>query len=152
VLVAEFLVLAGVIAAAGTVLTRSADAIAERTGLGRLLVGSVLLAGATSLPELTVDMNAVWIGAADLAVGDLMGSSLFNLLILALLDLLQPGSLLAVASPVHVISALATVIVTGVAVMGQLYQVEKRRLLLEPDALLVILLIVGSLALPYFGG
>ena len=50
----EFGVLAAMIIVAGTVLTRCADAFAEITGVGRLLVGSVLLAGATSLPELTV--------------------------------------------------------------------------------------------------
>ena len=64
-----------------------ADEIAERTGLGRLLIGSILLAGTTSLPELSVDIAAVRSGIADLAVGDLMGSCLFNLLILAILDL-----------------------------------------------------------------
>ena len=57
--VALFVFLAAIIVMAGTFLTRSADAIAELTGLGRLLVGSVLLAGATSLPELTVDISAI---------------------------------------------------------------------------------------------
>ena len=83
----QFIVCAGIIILAGTFLTRYADAIAEITKLGRLVVGSVLLAGATSLPELTVDISAVRLGLADLAVGDLLGSSLMNLLILALLDL-----------------------------------------------------------------
>lgn len=82
----RFVISALVIIVAGTFLSRFADRIAERTGLGRLLVGSVLLAGATSLPELSVDISAVRAGMADLAVGDLMGSSLFNLLILAVLD------------------------------------------------------------------
>jgi len=83
----EFLALAAVIAPAGTFLAKSADQIAEITRLGRLLVGSVLLAAATSLPELTVDISAVRQGMPDLAVGDLFGSSLMNLLILAVLDL-----------------------------------------------------------------
>ena len=79
----EFLALAMVVALAGTYLARSADQIAEITRLGRLLIGSVLLAAATSLPELTVDLSAVRQGMPDLAVGDLFGSSLMNLLILA---------------------------------------------------------------------
>ncbi|MDZ4851644.1 MAG: sodium/calcium exchanger protein [Pirellulaceae bacterium] len=83
----EFLVLAVVVALAGTFLAKSADQIAEITRLGRLLIGSVLLAAATSLPELTVDISAVRQGMPDLAVGDLFGSSLMNLLILAALDL-----------------------------------------------------------------
>jgi cation:H+ antiporter len=49
----QILVCAVVIIVAGNYLSKFADAIAELTGLGRLLVGSVLLTGATSLPELT---------------------------------------------------------------------------------------------------
>ena len=68
----QFAVCAVIIVVAGTFLTQYADAIAEITKLGRLVVGSVLLAGATSLPELTVDISAVRMGLADLAVGDLL--------------------------------------------------------------------------------
>lgn len=83
----QFVGSAVIIIIAAIYLSRFADEIAERTGLGQLLIGSVLLAGATSLPELSVDISAVRNGMADLALGDLMGSSLFNLLILAILDL-----------------------------------------------------------------
>ena len=87
-----FLAAGAVVVVAGTALARYADAIAKATGLGRLWIGSVLLAGATSLPELTTDVAAVRLGATDLAVGDLFGSSMANMLILAIIDLLSPGS------------------------------------------------------------
>lgn len=48
----QFSALATVVALAGTFLARSADQIAEITRLGRLLIGSILLAAGTSLPEL----------------------------------------------------------------------------------------------------
>jgi cation:H+ antiporter len=79
-----------IVVVAGTALARYADAIAELTKVGRLWIGSVLLAGATSLPELMTDIAAVRLGAVDLAVGDLFGSSLANMLILALIDLMSP--------------------------------------------------------------
>lgn len=82
----HFALSALVIIGAGAVLTRCADRIAEETGVGRILIGSILLAGATSLPELMVDLNAIWLNQPNLAVGDLLGSSLFNLLILAIVD------------------------------------------------------------------
>jgi cation:H+ antiporter len=88
--VLAFLVSGAVVVIAGAALARSADAIAEATKLGRLWVGSVLLAGATSLPELSTDVAAVRLGAVDLAVGDLFGSSMANMLILAGIDLLPP--------------------------------------------------------------
>lgn len=78
-----------VVIAAGIWLSRTADAIAEHTGLGRLTVGVVLLAGATTLPEIVTDLSAIRQGQPDLAVGDILGSCLMNLLILGLLDLLH---------------------------------------------------------------
>lgn len=118
----QFALCAAVIVVAGTYLSKFADAIAELTGLGRLLVGSVLLAGATSLPELTVDISAVRIGAADLAVGDLVGSSLMNLLILALLDLsfYSKGRMLSKQAAAHALSGSVAAALTCVVAIGLL--------------------------------
>jgi cation:H+ antiporter len=85
-----FVASGAVVVLAGAALARYADAIAEATKLGRLWIGAVLLAGATSLPELSSDVAAVRLGATDLAVGDLFGSSLANMLILAIVDLVPP--------------------------------------------------------------
>lgn len=76
-----------VVIAGGIVLSRTADCIAERTGFGRLAVGVVLLASATTLPEIFTTVSAVRLGAHDMAVGTLLGSCTQNLLILGLLDL-----------------------------------------------------------------
>ncbi|MHB8996897.1 MAG: sodium:calcium antiporter [Armatimonadota bacterium] len=78
-----------VVVAAGTLLAYAADALAAKTGLGRLAVGIILLAAATTLPEIVVDISAVRLGAPDLAVGDIMGSCTMNMLILAVMDLLH---------------------------------------------------------------
>lgn len=82
-----FLLSGGCVVLAGIALARSGDAIAERTGLGRVWVGAILVAAATSLPELTTDLYAVRQGNLSLAVGDLFGSSMANVLILAVADL-----------------------------------------------------------------
>jgi cation:H+ antiporter len=55
----QFALSAAMIVAAGTALTRYADAVADVTGLGRVIVGSLMLAAATSLPELSVGISAV---------------------------------------------------------------------------------------------
>src|SRR3546814_9716818 len=70
-----------------SLLAHAADRIADATGIGRVWIGTILLAGATSLPELATDVAAVKIGAADLAAGDLFGSSMANMLIFALVGL-----------------------------------------------------------------
>ena len=82
-----FLASAAVIVGAGTKLSQCGDRIAEHTGLGRLWIGVVLLAAATSLPEVFTAVSAVLIDAPDIAVGDLLGAGLSNMLTLALIDL-----------------------------------------------------------------
>ena len=84
----QLLATAVLILIASNFLAKSADIIALRTGLGRSFIGVVLLATATSLPELGTGVSAITIfDAPDLAVGDAFGSNLFNLLIIGLLDL-----------------------------------------------------------------
>lgn len=68
-------------------LARDADRIADATGLGRVWIGTLLLAGSTSLPELLTDVNAALLDVPDIGVGDLLGSTMANLMILAVLDL-----------------------------------------------------------------
>ena len=84
----QLAVAAIVILGASLYLAKSADVIAIKTGLGRSFVGVVLLATATSLPELGTGISAVsFIGEPDLAVGAAFGSNLFNLLIIGLMDI-----------------------------------------------------------------
>ncbi|MEW5915759.1 MAG: hypothetical protein AB1762_05115 [Gemmatimonadota bacterium] len=107
---------AGVVVSAGIVLARNGDVIAARTGLGGAWVGSVLVAAATSLPELATDISAVRMGAADLAAGDLFGSSMANMLILAVITLVPAGSeLFKKAALDHVLYAVLAIILTAIA-------------------------------------
>lgn len=85
-----FLLLGALVFLIASRLARDADLIADATGLGRLWIGSLLLAGSTSLPELVTDINAAVLGVPDIGVGDLLGSTMANMLILAGLDLALP--------------------------------------------------------------
>lgn len=73
-----------------TRLARQADIIAAETGLGRLWIGTTLLAASTSLPELLTSLNAGLLEEPDIGAGDLLGASLANMLILAVVDLVFP--------------------------------------------------------------
>jgi cation:H+ antiporter len=149
---ASYVASAGVILVAAPYLAEAAGKIADLSGLGKTFVGTTLVAFSTSLPELVATLAAVRMGAFDLAIGNIFGSNTFNMALLVPLDIVHAGPILAAVSPVHVVTACATILVTAVAVMGQLYQIEKRVLLLEPDAVLIILLIIGSLGLIYYLG
>lgn len=83
----QFAIAAAFILVASTYLTRSSDVIAEKTGIGRAFAGVILLATATSLPEMGVGVSSVvLIGSADMAIGAAFGSNLFNLMLIGFLD------------------------------------------------------------------
>ena len=85
---AQLLIAAAIILFASNYLAKSADIIAIKTGLGRSFIGVVMLATATSLPELGLGISSITlVNAPDLAVGDAFGSNIFNLLIIGILDL-----------------------------------------------------------------
>jgi cation:H+ antiporter len=148
-LILGFVVAAAAIVAAGPFLAASAGRIAELSGLGATFVGTTLVAFSTSLPEVVTSLAAVRIGAFDLAVGNVFGSNAFNMLLFLPLDLIHPGALLADVNPVHAVSSLAITVATAVVIMGQLYQSEKRFRIIEPDSILVTMLVIAALALIY---
>ena len=70
----QFIVLAGMILFAGVRIARYGDVIAEKTGLGRTWVGSVLIGTTTSLPELTTGISSVtYVAAPDIVMGNVAG-------------------------------------------------------------------------------
>lgn len=116
--VLAFLVAALVLVRAAVTLARAGDEIAERTALGRVFVGTLLLAGATSLPELVTDVTAALADAPDLAVGDLLGSSMANMAILAVLDLSYRGRVWPSVELAHARVAAMAIALTALVAMG----------------------------------
>ncbi len=145
-----FLLAAVVILVTGPFLAESAGTIARLTGLGNTFVGTTLVAFCTSLPELAASLAAVRIGAFDLAVGNVFGSNAFNMLLFLPLDVAYPGVLFAAVNPAHSVSVFAAIVATSVVIIGQLYHTERRSRILEPDAVTVIALILGALAVVYY--
>ncbi|MHC4606301.1 MAG: sodium:calcium antiporter [Planctomycetota bacterium] len=103
-----FLATTGVIVYTGSNLSKYGDVIADRTGWGRTWIGVILVASVTSLPELITGASAVVIydELQDIAVGSVLGSCMFNLLILCVLDLFSRKSALSGRASVgHALSA-----------------------------------------------
>jgi len=122
----KFLLCLVIILFAGTKLARYGDIIAEKTGMGRIWVGLVLLAFITSMPELVNGVSsAALVKLPDLALGDLLGSCLFNLLILALLDVIHRRTpVLTEASGSHIMSAGAGILLIALAA-GSIFAGER---------------------------
>ncbi len=125
--VRSYCLAATAIAMAGIALPYSGEIIAQSMGWNQTFVGTLLIAGATSLPELVVTIAAVRHGALNMAVAGLLGSNLFNMMVLALEDIAYlPGPLLAHISPAHAVSAVSAVIMTGIAIIGLQYRPQSR--------------------------
>ena len=128
-----------IIVGAATYLPRVADEIASITGLGGTFVGSILVALSTSLPEVVVSRAALKMGAVDLAFGNILGSNLFNLAILAIDDILYfQGPILSHISESHAITAIAAMTMTGIAIIALVYRSKKRIVFSSWDSLGVV--------------
>jgi Ca2+/Na+ antiporter len=145
-----------VILFAGTKLSTYGDSFAEKTGLGRTWVGVVLMAAVTSLPELITGVSSVtFFDLPDIAVGDVLGSCMFNILISALLDhkrgavptssQAHQGQALTATygilllglvsiSGSHQITISAAILMTAIAIAGLTYRAGRKSLLFAWDS------------------
>ncbi|MBN2809638.1 MAG: hypothetical protein JXR80_09130 [Deltaproteobacteria bacterium] len=131
---------AGVIVAAAMTLATSAEHIATSTGWGTTFVGNSLLAIATSLPEIVVTFSAVRMGSFAMAAGNIFGSNIFNIAILAVADLFFfRSSLFAAASPGQSLIAAIGLLMTGLYLFVGRYASERKLAGRWPvDSLLVV--------------
>lgn len=95
------------------VLIRGASAIARRLGISPLLVGLTIVSLGTSAPEVAVSVTSAYHGEADMALGNVLGSNIFNILaILGSSALVAPlivqRQLIRFDVPVMIMAALAT--------------------------------------------
>jgi len=125
--VKRYLAAAVVVVGAGTWLPFVGVEIADVMGWRTTFVGTLFVAGATSLPELVVTISALRLGALDMAVANLLGSNLFDILILAIDDLFYlRGPLLSAVSSTHAVTAFAAVIMSGIVIVALLYRPATR--------------------------
>lgn len=99
-------------------LVAGASAVATRAGISRIVVGLTVVALGTSMPEIAVTVEAAVAGSGDIAVGNVVGSNVFNLgFILGLTALLggldrtrrlvhRDGTVLAIAAAALVVALL----------------------------------------------
>ncbi len=115
----SFFFFAGLIIAAGTQLTKNAERISSAAGLSSTWAGALLLPLATSLPELVTSRRAAIIDAPDLAGGNIYGSILFNLVLIALIDLVQGrGPLTARRKRSLVVTAVFSITILTISILG----------------------------------
>jgi cation:H+ antiporter len=125
----EFVGWAVFVVAAGVFMPFTAGRLAEVMHWQQSFVGGLFVAASTSLPEIAVTVHAVRSGSPDLAVGNLLGSNLFNLLLLALDDLAWTrGPLLADVDPRNIVHLLTASAMTALFVIALTRRLRERRL------------------------
>ena len=125
-----YAIAAAAVVIAGSWLPFVAKDIAELTGWGRSFVGTMLVAGVTSAPEVAVTISALRIGALDMAIANLLGSNLFDIIILAIDDLFySKGSLLAHVDASHALTAFTAVMMSALVAVGLIFRPQGRAVL-----------------------
>lgn len=148
-----FAVSAAVLVGVVPLLVSASSDIAEMTGLGASFIGTALLSFVTSLPELLAAWAAVRLGSTDLAVGNLFGSSVFNMLAVGIADFFYlDGRFLGAIDPNFVLVGLLSILLTAMALLATLARVERRILFIEIDALGIILVYLLGMYLLYARG
>jgi cation:H+ antiporter len=125
--ITRYILAALLVVAAGIWLPFVGADLADAMGWRKTFVGSLFVAGATSLPELVVTVAAVRIGVLNMAIANLLGSNLFDMLVLAIDDLFYvKGPILWAVSPAHAFSAASAVVMMGLVIVSLLYRPGKR--------------------------
>jgi len=127
-----------------------AEHIAEKTGLSQSFVGTFFLAASTSLPEIAVSLAAVRMGAIDMAIGNLLGSNIFNIFILFLDDVFYTkGHLLKDASEANMVSVFFVVLMSAVAIIGFIFPSKEKKVFMAWDTLAIFVLYLVNMLLLY---
>jgi cation:H+ antiporter len=128
-------------------LAKYGDVISIRTGLGGLFVGLILMAAATSLPELLATINSFSQGIPDLAAGNLFGSNMFNMLLIALIDVVFfRRRVLRFVANRHALSGNMAVFMIGLAVLLVIANLNIKIGWVGLDAILLMAAYIGALA------
>jgi cation:H+ antiporter len=145
---ATFIVSAGLIVFAAMQLAKYGDVIAIRTRLGGMFIGVLLMAGVTSLPEVLTTISSLSQGVPNLAAGNLLGSNLFNMFLLAVLDLIhRKDRILRKAALKHALTGSLTVFLIGLVVFFILADIKIQIGWVGLDSLLVMLVYVVGVRL-----
>lgn len=136
----QFLITSAVIVLAAIKLAEYGDVIALRTRLGGLFIGTILIAAATSLPEVLTTLSAVQQSYPNLAAGNLLGSNTFNMFLLAVLDVLARNErILRKVALRHALSGSLAIFMIGLVLFFMIANLSMKIGWVGVDSLLIML-------------
>ena len=128
VFVSIFLTIGGLLALffGGKLLVGQAVALAQMAGLSEMLIGLTIVAVGTSLPEMATSIIAARRGQSDIAIGNVVGSNIFNVFwILGVTSLIKPISINVGANFDIFVSLTATAILFFAMFVGKKHKLER---------------------------
>ncbi|MEZ5843415.1 MAG: sodium:calcium antiporter [Hyphomicrobiaceae bacterium] len=138
------------ILAAGYLVARTGEAIAELSGLGQSFTGAAFVALTTSLPELSTVLAAVRLGLFTLAISDILGTNLFDVALIFVVDATSSGPpVLAEAGRFAAVASLLGILVTALFMVGLAERRDRTFMRLGIDSLAVVAVYGGGLVLLY---
>ena len=128
------------------------DALATLTGWGRLFVGSLLVALATSLPELATNISAVRLDPPnpELAVGNVLGANMLNMFTLSVVALAYGGKrFIENVAPEQGYLILVAAVLTGAAVIFGAFKLDFELWQVGLSSVVLLVLFVAGMKLVY---
>ncbi len=148
----KYIVFAAVVVVAAVFLPVYGEGVAKLIGIGEGFFGTVFLALSTSLPEIVISFMAIRQRAVDMAVGNVLGSNVFNIFILALYDIVYTkGPLLESVTPKLMVPAIGTILITTIGIIGLVYK-SKMKWLMAVDSFLILLVYIFMMKVMFSTG
>jgi cation:H+ antiporter len=145
-----FAIHAVIVIVAAVFLPEIGGGIAEMTGLGQTFVGNIFIALSTSLPEIVVSVAAVRMKAVDLAIGNIFGSNIFNIMVLAIDDIFFiRGPLFSHTDYNNVVPALSAIAMSAIAIIGLSYKAGRKKFFIAWDSMALMAIFLINMAVLY---
>lgn len=140
--------LTSIILVGGVILANTGAAIARETGLGTSVIGFLVVALATSLPEASAIVGAMRHHRYELAIGEIFGSNMFNLGIILAIDLVAPGApVIEQAGSFEIVGAMLALVLTGIFVIGLIERRNRTMFRMGEDSIAAIVAYASGTAL-----
>jgi cation:H+ antiporter len=147
----QFVMFAPIIAVAGYVVAESGVAIANYANISETVVGSLLTAVCTSLPELVTSVAAVRRGALTLAVSGIIGGNCFDVLFIAFSDFAYRAGSIYHAIPTRQLFIISlTILLSAVLLLGLLRREQHGIGNIGFESFLILILYLGGFLLLFY--
>lgn len=146
----KFFIAGLIVVISGFFLAKTGEAIVIKSGFSYTFVGIVFLATATSLPELIVSFSALRLGSIDMAIGNILGSNLFDTAIVPICDIFYTDNqIFKIMSLEHVFTLSLCMVLSAIIITGLTYRSKKSFLKLGWDVIAMVAIFVFAMFVFY---